>query len=103
VITIASSPFGSSGILRMPLTLVWTAEAISSLLESPALTLLRFFGKTISAALYSLSRCELSCSDSAERFRLRWSTATPMDRACFLLIPASFSSAKVKPRPCRSL
>jgi len=70
---------------------------------SPALVLPRLRGKTIRRDLYSLRRCELSCSDSFDLLRRRWSTAMPIERASFRLIPASFSSVSVKPRPSRSL
>jgi hypothetical protein len=65
----------------MTLPVSWVAFLMSSSEASPFLGFLALMGKRMSLAWYSFRRCELSCSDSSDLLRLRWSTAMPMVRA----------------------
>ena len=71
--------------------------------ESPFLGFPALRGNTIRRALYACNRSTLICFPSSLRFLLRWSTTIPTPRASFLPIPASLSSARVNPRPSRTL
>mmetsp|Transcript_23450 Transcript_23450/g.80612 ORF Transcript_23450/g.80612 Transcript_23450/m.80612 type:complete len:217 (+) Transcript_23450:237-887(+) len=70
---------------------------------SPFLALVPFFGKRTSLALYSVRRATLAASDSALLFVRRLSTEMPMVLARGTGIFAALSSARLKPRPRRTL
>lgn len=56
---------------------------------SPFLGAEAFLGKMMSLERYTFSLWTLDCRDSVDRLRRRGSTAMPMVRATFLLIPAA--------------
>lgn len=61
---------------------------------SPFLGAEAFLGKRMSLERYSFSLCTFSCRDSVDLLRRRWSTAMPMVRATFLLIPAACGDSR---------
>ncbi len=69
---------------------------------SPRLGLPTLRGKTTRRVRYSLRRSMFTFCPSSDLLLLRWSTVMPSPLASFLLIPASFSSVRVKPRPSSS-
>jgi len=75
------------------------AALVSSTVESPFFTFPPLRGNTTKRALYDLRRSTFAWRPWTDLFFLRWSTAIPIDKACFALIPASFSSWRVNPRP----
>jgi hypothetical protein len=78
------------------------AALTSSAEASPLLVLPLRRGKRMRRFLYSWRRSTLALRLSSERFWRRGSTEIPMVAASLRGIPASFSSAREKPRPGRT-
>jgi len=101
--TTTASP--TVGLTLRPFSWLAFISFTSALDASPFLTFLvpLRLGKTTNLDLYSLSRSTFDCKDSSLLFVRLWSTAMPIVCARFLLMPATFSSSSVKPRPSFNL